>query len=475
MNRNSSNNNNNNNNNNNSNDGDNVNNDNNTRVGYYMTPMEDHQSLQKISMNTLAPIEIARQLTLMDEYLYNQIPIHQFMHHSKLKKEETNELTRFINHNNRMTNWITTEILKFQRPADRAQRISKLITVAEHLNLMKNYNGLITVTSSLNNLCLESLKRTCNLKQAYMLRQTSYNILPIPEVQRYLSNRTVWSEETCYSISSLLTSFDEQIPSGSLNKLSGSTWVRIYKEKDLELTQRDWNVLLTIATKKIYNQGEKILRQGTKNSNLYIVKQGRVKIVKSVYSRAVVLKRSNELYTIFGELSLLTKKKTTASIIAEDTIEVWVLHELDLLNFCQLKEDLSRKLHYLLCNKLANLIKELNDRNDYSQFDSADMMIKHSSPNNINMRSRSQSLSINQQQQDVSSSNDNTLSVLSEQDKNFHRTFGYSQLEVLIQEFNCDLWIGKIKAPGSIYISPNFLSFTVTLFGFQKKDQTKLK
>jgi len=90
---------------------------------------------QKItSLADLDPVEIASQMTLMEEKLFLAIRPKEFYHQAwnKPNKEvEEPNITKLTNNFNKMINWVTTEIVKVQEVKERAEVISKFIRVAK--------------------------------------------------------------------------------------------------------------------------------------------------------------------------------------------------------------------------------------------------------------------------------------------------------------------------------------------------------
>ena len=69
-----------------------------------------------------------------------------------------------------------------------------------------------------------------------------------------------------------------------------------------------------------YNEGEKIIKEGSFGANFYIVKEGEVVIsVNNVYLRTLNKKE------YFGERSLLTNEKRSATVIAKTKVELYCL------------------------------------------------------------------------------------------------------------------------------------------------------
>lgn len=96
-----------------------------------------------------------------------------------------------------MTSWITTEILKFPTVASRANALSLFIHAMQHLELLRNYNGLIHVLSSLHSSTISKLKQSWEMvpkrdKELFdrltALMDTSFHYKAYNETLRTISN-----------------------------------------------------------------------------------------------------------------------------------------------------------------------------------------------------------------------------------------------------------------------------------------------
>jgi hypothetical protein len=70
--------------------------------------------MDEIPFFSLAPVEVARQMTLMDEALFHRVRAREFLGGAWTKsdaKVRAPNLTKFIEHTNRISNWVVTEIL----------------------------------------------------------------------------------------------------------------------------------------------------------------------------------------------------------------------------------------------------------------------------------------------------------------------------------------------------------------------------
>jgi hypothetical protein len=134
----------------------------------------------------IEPLELARQMTLIEAKLFNAIRRKEFLHgawYGKVKEQKAPNLLKIITHGNRVTSWITTELLKFPTAEQRARVLTLFIQVLpvrsppsflshpplQHLEALRNFNGLIQVLSSLHSATVSKLKRSWSLSPLSLL------------------------------------------------------------------------------------------------------------------------------------------------------------------------------------------------------------------------------------------------------------------------------------------------------------------
>eukprot|EP01124_Arcella_intermedia_P009174 TRINITY_DN15952_c0_g1_i1.p1 TRINITY_DN15952_c0_g1~~TRINITY_DN15952_c0_g1_i1.p1 ORF type:complete len:1775 (-),score=412.71 TRINITY_DN15952_c0_g1_i1:1327-5910(-) len=126
------------------------------------TPPPIFEPSQKIqTVYDINQLELARQLTLMEAALYVKIKRTEFLQTNWCGPESDKNaanLLALIAHGNRITAWITTEILKCPNSKSRCDSISYFIHILQHLEQLKNFNGIIHVLSSLHSSTIGKLK-----------------------------------------------------------------------------------------------------------------------------------------------------------------------------------------------------------------------------------------------------------------------------------------------------------------------------
>jgi len=124
----------------------------------------------------VSPVEIARQLTLVDWDIFSLIKAVEFLDvawtSSKLKYRAENIL-RMINVFNLRSNWVGRIILKQKSFRFRVKCYEKIIEVAKELIALHNFSSALAVISGLSNAAVYRLKHTkAAVKKELMAAQT---------------------------------------------------------------------------------------------------------------------------------------------------------------------------------------------------------------------------------------------------------------------------------------------------------------
>ena len=109
------------------------------------------------------PIEIARQISLITQYLYRSIGCQELILAGWTKKdkmEKSPNITKIILRFNKISRWIMEEILSYDSSKDRAKVIEIFILVAEELRNLHNLNDCFAIITTFNHLCIKRLKKT---------------------------------------------------------------------------------------------------------------------------------------------------------------------------------------------------------------------------------------------------------------------------------------------------------------------------
>lgn len=143
------------------------------------------------SISDVDPLEIARQITVMEANVFRELRAKEFVRTAWTKKNARDiapKLTQFIELSNRVSQWIVTEILKLKAYEEMAELIVKFIKVGRHMLLFNNFSGVIEVVTALNNPAIGKLKGAWILvptKNKDILEEISEIISPLGHYKNY--------------------------------------------------------------------------------------------------------------------------------------------------------------------------------------------------------------------------------------------------------------------------------------------------
>jgi len=120
-------------------------------------------SMLTFSSEDWEPIEIARQLTIIEHDMYREIAPKELLslswqHNDKDKKSPN--LLRMIHRFNEVSNWAQWQIVSEPNVKKRAAVIRKLIKVTEELKKLNNLNAVFVFVSALRSAPVNRLKKT---------------------------------------------------------------------------------------------------------------------------------------------------------------------------------------------------------------------------------------------------------------------------------------------------------------------------
>ncbi|KAH3767006.1 cell division control protein [Pelomyxa schiedti] len=124
-------------------------------LGYELTP-------EIMSFQSMPIKEIARQLTLIEQAIYRAIRPWELLGLAWTKKDKSlaPNVSRMIQHFNKISNWMYTEVTAVDDLQMRIRTLERCIELADALEELQNFNALMEVVSGLTNSCVFRLKKT---------------------------------------------------------------------------------------------------------------------------------------------------------------------------------------------------------------------------------------------------------------------------------------------------------------------------
>ncbi|KAI0731989.1 ras GEF [Fomitopsis betulina] len=136
---------------------------------------------KKIKLLDIDPIEIARQLTLMEYSMYKKIRPMECLLRSRESKpgKHKDSFSEIIQLSNRIANWVAESVLDKEDSKRRALIVKHFITVADRCRALQNYSTMTAIVSGLATPPIRRLKRTweqVNARAMGLLRECESTI-----------------------------------------------------------------------------------------------------------------------------------------------------------------------------------------------------------------------------------------------------------------------------------------------------------
>ncbi|ORE18097.1 ras GEF [Rhizopus microsporus] len=125
--------------------------------------MSPEPLLSAIHLQDIDPVELARQITLLENALFCQIRPYEIIGQEFKKKHGESKAVHvkaMIQKSTQITSWISGSILNENDVKKRAQLIKYWIKVGDACLHMNNYNTLMAIRSALDSTCIIRLKKT---------------------------------------------------------------------------------------------------------------------------------------------------------------------------------------------------------------------------------------------------------------------------------------------------------------------------
>jgi len=114
----------------------------------------------------LAPLEVARQLTLIEFDLFRRVAPKELLHQSWSREDKETLAPNIINvisRFNQVTMWVTSLVVGVESAKMRAALVGRLIDIAEKCLELHNINSIVEIMSGLENAAVHRLKQTWEL------------------------------------------------------------------------------------------------------------------------------------------------------------------------------------------------------------------------------------------------------------------------------------------------------------------------
>ncbi|KAJ6519039.1 ras guanine nucleotide exchange factor domain-containing protein, partial [Mycena sanguinolenta] len=119
------------------------------------------KSTKKLKLLDIEPLELARQLTIMESQLYQRIrPLECLQRAREQRTENIDNITVVIQTSNKIALWVAESVLSKEDSRQRTGTVEHLISVADSCRVLKNFSTMAAITAGLNIPPIRRLKRT---------------------------------------------------------------------------------------------------------------------------------------------------------------------------------------------------------------------------------------------------------------------------------------------------------------------------
>ncbi|XP_028396040.1 son of sevenless homolog 1-like [Dendronephthya gigantea] len=119
---------------------------------------------EKFDILTLHPIEIARQLTLIESELYRAVKPSELVGSvwtkDKVKHQTSPNLLKLIKHSNTITYWFMKSILEMENFEERVAVLSRIVDILMVFQELNNFSGVMQVLSCIESAAINRLQHT---------------------------------------------------------------------------------------------------------------------------------------------------------------------------------------------------------------------------------------------------------------------------------------------------------------------------
>ncbi len=155
-------------------------------TGFPPSLVDPAMELSEFKLMDCKPLEIARQLSLVDMSLFLKVQPREMLNKAWTKPDTKHKnapnLVAMTKRFNCVSSWVMIEVLGYKLPEHRAARIVKFIKVAKHLRFLNNFFSLYAIFSALNSGPIYRLNKT-------------WALVPSKQTQRMDAFRALFSSD----------------------------------------------------------------------------------------------------------------------------------------------------------------------------------------------------------------------------------------------------------------------------------------
>eukprot|EP01130_Rhizamoeba_saxonica_P018866 TRINITY_DN9597_c0_g1_i1.p1 TRINITY_DN9597_c0_g1~~TRINITY_DN9597_c0_g1_i1.p1 ORF type:complete len:1096 (-),score=267.22 TRINITY_DN9597_c0_g1_i1:18-3044(-) len=236
-----------------------------------------------------------------------------------------------------------------------------------------------------------------------------------------------------------------------------------------EMSERDWGLILTGASRQIKQENDPIIEEGKKNSCLYRIQSGQLRVEKIGTDGNTMVLATMSAGTIFGETAVLKGiSKATASVVADhDGVELSSISINILFEIFRSHPGSAMRFYRELAIKLSGKLRNLTQDKKKAAAVSSDSTPIDDPDNESVTESETESVT------DTEKKRKKKNKYADDENQKLWMKFELPPTEILISDFNCILK-QKLKKVGHLYIFQGHIAFESKVFGHNNKEKIDL-
>ncbi|KAH6896299.1 ras guanine nucleotide exchange factor domain-containing protein [Coprinopsis sp. MPI-PUGE-AT-0042] len=173
----------------------------------------------RLWITEIDPLELARQLTIMESQLYQRLTIEDFRKPGARGPDDPNVFRT----SDKIMVWVTDLVLSKETSRKRARTTSHLISVAHHCRLLNNFSSMTSIVAGLNTPPVRRLRRTWEQVPQQCLQMLYVCLAIVDSISSFSSVRQLMAsvKGPCVPFIGAYLSVVRSLQAGSLDPLSG--------------------------------------------------------------------------------------------------------------------------------------------------------------------------------------------------------------------------------------------------------------
>ncbi|KAH0832197.1 hypothetical protein J3R83DRAFT_13116 [Lanmaoa asiatica] len=203
---------------------------------------------KRVKLLDVDPLELARQLTILESQLYQRIRPMECLSRSREQKTDHNDnIARVIQTSNRIANWVADAVLAHEDSKKRAIVLKHFILTADRCRFLHNYSSMVAIVSGLNSPPIRRLKRSWEQVNSRHMTQLNTCEMTIDSGKNFTNYRSTLAKVAppCVPFIGVLLTTLTFIQDGSKDTLPGNLVNFRKRQKASEVIQdiQRWQTL----------------------------------------------------------------------------------------------------------------------------------------------------------------------------------------------------------------------------------------